>query len=234
MVVQNFCSYLHICYSSTWGWVCISVARLLPQGEWWGPTKTPVNRRWGANRRPESAQEQEWQTDDLWTLDENQNSALWKHAEMRRRGTRANLVGKSDYHGTDKKPEGLSSKGEISILIWRLIFLFFEKSFDGHLCLFVLTFCFLKGRRADFWHKLVWVKWEKEDLPQTVPHCAVLTSTSVSNRGGGGLTIKEELSSCPWNRDILLCPRSTMSCPSVYPQHVRKPPKVQVEIEGEK
>lgn len=32
-------------------------------------------------------------------------------------GTLTNLVEKSSYHGTDKKPEGLSSKGEISILI---------------------------------------------------------------------------------------------------------------------
>lgn len=32
-------------------------------------------------------------------------------------GTLTNLVGKRSYHGTDKKPGGISSKGEISILI---------------------------------------------------------------------------------------------------------------------
>lgn len=31
-------------------------------------------------------------------------------------GVVTNLVGKSSYYGTDKKPEGLSSKGEMSIM----------------------------------------------------------------------------------------------------------------------
>lgn len=49
--------------------------------------------------------------------------------------TLTNLAGKRGYHGTDKKPEGLSSKGEIRILIWSLIF----SSHSGHLCLFIYT-----------------------------------------------------------------------------------------------
>lgn len=94
--------------------------------------------------------------------------------------------GKATIMGLIRNQRGSVQREKLVFWYEGLFFCFFEKSFDGHLCLFVLTFCFLKGRRADFWHKLVWVKWEKEDLPQTVPHCAVLTSTSVSNGSGGG------------------------------------------------
>lgn len=43
--------------------------------------------------------------------------------EMRMGGTAANLAGESGYRGTDKRPEGLSSKSEISILMCGKFFL---------------------------------------------------------------------------------------------------------------
>lgn len=132
---------------------------------------------------------------------------IQKAKEMRKGRTLAIM-------GLIRKPQGVSSKGEISILIWTLIFLFISL---WALCLFVL--------RETLWFKLpgdfhrIWTfgpssknqrnkfsfseKKEKKkanDLGNyNLTLCVVCTYMSESWRGEG---VEEEHCSCPWSKEI--------------------------------
>lgn len=122
-----------------------------------------------------------------------------------------NLVGERGYHGTDKKPEGLGSKGEISILIWSLIFssrfvyLFLHR---GRYTLpeekkgisTVGTWETIKGSVAlVYWQKKKWERWVVLSL--TMPQSELFICVCQCPRG----LVEEEQPSCPWNRDIRCC-----------------------------
>lgn len=148
-------------------------------------------------------------------------------------GALTNLVEKRGYHGTDKKPEGLSSKGEISILIWSLIF----SSHPGHFCLFISKIHKLLGEKKGILmvctrkndqrvHDISVLRgkmWEQGVvLPLTMPQYAVNMCMSVSEGAGKGRAAFLSLEpGYP-----LLCPRSMMRCPCIcsFGKHMSSDP----------